>query len=109
MIALASGFESYDMEKPENKLHFHEAGFDAYLTGYCFAKMYHKLHPHEVEKVRNSVNVMKSFKFLKFTAELDPNFKEVNVLVIVFHYPLGTHNLCFDREIKRKNQVICTY
>ena len=85
MIDLAPGFESYDMENPENKLHFHEAGFDAYLTGYCFAKMYHKLHSHEVEKVKNSVNVMKSFKFLKFTTELDPNFNEVCELIFFSH------------------------
>jgi len=82
-IKLGLGFESYDMDKPENCNHFHEAGFDAYLTGYCFAKMFYKMGPEDLNKVRNSVNVMKSFKYLKVTEELDPYYNDKAVFMVL--------------------------
>jgi len=81
-VKLAPGFEQYDMDKPENALHFHEAGFDAYLTGYCFAKMFPSIQAqaHELKKIKNSVNVMRNFKYLKVSEEEDPYYNE-NILI----------------------------
>jgi len=32
---------------------FHEAGYDSYITGYCFAKMLHFIPMYDLEKYRN--------------------------------------------------------
>jgi len=101
-IKLAPGFESYDMDKPENATHFHEAGFDAFLTGLCFAKMFYKLHPDEVKKTKNSVNVMKSFKYLKMNEEIDPYYNE-NILIFFISEQLeeDTEKLCYTEVLAK--------
>ncbi len=64
-VALSSEFAHYDSS------HFHEAGYDAYVTGiptivikynsgYCFAKMTQHLSVFELEKYRNQLYSHKS-------------------------------------------------
>ena len=43
----------------------HEAGYDAYITGYVYAKMFYALNNKEQEEIENSVNVMKSLTYFK--------------------------------------------
>ncbi len=80
-IKLAEGFEDYSFDKANN-LRLHEAGYDAFITGYCYAKMFYGLTPDEQERVANSVNVMKSFHFFKngLVADEEPFFKKVNIV-----------------------------
>ena len=63
-ISLAAGFEEYDFLTKESK-RFHEAGFDAYTTGYVYSKLYNSISKEEKEKFKNCVNVLKSDWYLK--------------------------------------------
>jgi len=40
--------------------HYHEAGYDAYITGYCFAKMMGYIDPKEFEKYKNQLYAHRS-------------------------------------------------
>lgn len=79
-VKLAEGFEDYDLNAPNN-LRLHEAGYDAFITGLVFAKMYHALDPVEQEKVKNAVNVMKSLSYFKhgLLNKEEPMFNNVKV------------------------------
>ena len=48
-IKLGKGFELYDWNNASNKKSFHEAGYDAYLTGWVFHHLVEGMdyHPHE--------------------------------------------------------------
>jgi poly(A)-specific ribonuclease len=95
-MKLAPGFESYDMERPENAAHFHEAGFDAFLTGYCFAKMFYKLSTEDAKKVKNSVNVLKSFKYMRMQEETDPYFNDhATIYFLSEKLEENTEKLCY--------------
>ena len=38
-VRLADGYQDYDWDIPSNTQKFHEAGFDAYLTGWIFLQL----------------------------------------------------------------------
>ena len=44
---------------------FHEAGYDAYTTGFAFAKMFYALDEVENEKVTNALGLMRSRSYFK--------------------------------------------
>jgi len=63
-VTLAKGFEDYDLRKPDN-FKLHEAGYDAFVTGYVYAKMFYALNHQEQKELTNSVNIMKSLTYFK--------------------------------------------
>lgn len=81
-IRLANGFEDYTLETLDN-LRLHEAGYDAYITGLVYAKMFYSLEQKEKTKVSNAVNIMKSLYYFKhgLLNEEEPMFKEVAIIL----------------------------
>lgn len=79
-MKLADEFKAYEVGNENAR--YHEAGYDAYLTGFVFLKMFYALEKQDQEKVKNFVNTMKSFYTLKPDSEQDPMQKEVNYLLI---------------------------
>ncbi len=83
-VKLAQGFDSYDLTNRDSK--FHEAGYDAFITGYVFSKMFNSLNQEEKKFVTNSINVMKSLNYFKngFLNHEEPWFQNVNIYLIIF-------------------------
>ncbi len=75
-ITLEEGFKAYEFGNTENA-RYHEAGYDAFLTGYVYAKTFFALDKEDQLRMKNSVNVLKSLYYLKLDAE-DPLYKNVN-------------------------------
>ena len=71
-LVYPEGFTKYDLENITESSAYHEAGFDALLTGYCFLKMFYKLDEQEKKKVHSTVNILKNLHCLKIYEELDP-------------------------------------
>lgn len=78
-VTLADEFKAYEAGNTENA-RYHEAGYDAYLTGLIFAKMYYALEKEEHLKVKNIINTMRSIYSLKLDQE-DFMLKEVSVML----------------------------
>ena len=74
-IKLGGKFKAYEIGNLENP-RYHEAGYDAFVTGLVFTRMFFGLDKQEQEKLKNSVNVMKSLYSLKIDGE-DPMYKKV--------------------------------
>ena len=54
---------------------FHEAGYDSYITGYCFSKMLYYFPVYELEKYQNKLYSHKSVYTVNLSGEdeLPPN------------------------------------
>lgn len=64
-ITLPEGFTRYSPGDKSGA--YHEAGYDAYVTGYCYLKMSLMMTKSEHDGLKNCVNLMKSM----FTIRLD--------------------------------------
>jgi hypothetical protein len=81
-ISLPKGFTDYDLKNKDSP-RFHEAGYDAYATGHVFVKIYNALNDAEQDKVRNAVNLMRSFHYFKNRPSIEePFYKEMSILFI---------------------------
>ena len=70
-IALDEKFTKYN-QNPDNKdkIHvYHEAAYDAYVTGYCFLKMFCKAVEEEDKAFRNRVHIHRCNFFFRHDAE----------------------------------------
>ena len=74
-ITLGDKFKAYEVGNLENP-RYHEAGYDAFITGLVFTRTFFGLDKEEQEKLKNSVNVLKSLYSLKIDGE-DPMYKQV--------------------------------
>jgi len=100
-IKLAQGFEDYSFDKTDN-LRLHEAGYDAFITGYVYAKMFYGLAPEERAHVVNSVNLMRSAYFFKngLLTHDEPFFNKDAVV----HFIKNGHETALDIN-ELKNQI----
>ena len=79
-LVIPEGFEKYNLFNPSEGS-YHEAGFDALLTGYVFMKMYYQLDPQTQKSSKNIVYVLKSLHFVRPDQEADTLQHEVNTLL----------------------------
>lgn len=76
-VVLDQEFKAYEFGNLENP-RYHEAGYDAFLTGFAFAKMYYALNKEEQSFVQNSINSMRCLYYMKLGGA-DPMYKEVYI------------------------------
>lgn len=76
-LILDQKFKAYEPGNLENP-RYHEAGYDAFLTGVIYAKMFFMLDKEEQERVKNSINTMRCMYYVKLTSP-DPFIKEVKL------------------------------
>ena len=76
-LILEDKFKAYEPGNLENP-RYHEAGYDAFLTGVIYAKMFFMLDKEEQERVKNSINTMRCLYSLKLTSA-DPFIKPVKL------------------------------
>lgn len=80
---------------------FHDAGYDSYITGYCFAKMLHYFALYEISKYINRLYSHKSVYYINLQGE-----DELPVDVI-YHINLIDVSLCCNiikRQKARRNE-----
>jgi hypothetical protein len=63
-IYLAENFKEYSLVNSEKKP-FHEAGYDAFVTGFVFARLYYALSIEEQSKAKNSIFLTKTVFYFK--------------------------------------------
>ncbi len=76
-ILLDDKFKEYDFQNNKDLGRCHEAGYDSFLTGFVYLKMFGKLSKEEQDLVKNSINSMKSMYYLKLGSEDDLMYTEV--------------------------------
>jgi poly(A)-specific ribonuclease len=77
------GFDVYTVEDPlnlNNSPKYHEAGFDALVTGYVFLKMKSAISEEELNSTKNKLNTMFSLFDINLGANKD--FKKKKVILI---------------------------
>ena len=76
-ITLAENFKEYDFENNKELSRCHEAGYDAFLTGFAFTKMFFTFNQEEKLYLKNSVNSMKCLYYLKLDSPEDLMYHKV--------------------------------
>jgi len=79
-ITLEPEFNAYEFGNTENA-RYHEAGYDAFLTGYVYAKTFFALEKEDQLRVKNSVNALRSLYYLKLDGE-DLLYKQSSMILI---------------------------
>jgi len=79
-ITLEEGFKAYEFGNTENA-RYHEAGYDAFLTGYVYARTFFALDKEDQLRMKNSVNVLRSLYYLKLDAD-DLMYKQSSMIII---------------------------
>ncbi len=62
-----------DKSKYSDSNHYHEAGYDAYITGYCFAKMLGYVKPEDLGRYKNKLYTHRSPFSITLTGKEDLN------------------------------------
>ena len=84
-VVLGEQFKAYDFKNNSDLSRCHEAGYDAFLTGFAFIKMFFALNEEEKLWLKNSVNSMKCLYYLKLDNPDDLMYSKV----IPFRIPLN--------------------
>jgi len=65
------GGVTINLENKSSPRTFHDAGYDAYITGYCFAKMLHYLPLYILDRYRNRLYSHNSIYIINLQGEDD--------------------------------------
>ena len=77
-LILSERFKDYDLWGT-SQTRYHEAGYDAFVTGFIFIRMFYILDENEKNKVQNSIFLTKTIFFIKNgnISHWEPWYKEV--------------------------------
>lgn len=76
-IVLDEKFKAYEFGNNSDLSRCHEAGYDAFLTGFAFIKMFFTFDHEKKNWLKNSVNSMKCLYYLKLDTPEDIMYQKV--------------------------------